>query len=134
MKEGLCSKKFPKKFVAETITGEDSYPKYRCRSPDDGGQCFSLEMKNGGGKKVEVDNQWVVPYSPLLLRLLKGHINVENCHSVKVIQYILKYINKGSNWATVQMKQDKSNTAGNEGNNANNPLNHKVKILNFQTG
>ncbi|GFQ78146.1 uncharacterized protein LOC104236095 [Trichonephila clavata] len=44
----------------------------------------------------DVDNPWVVPYSPLLCRIFKAHINVE---SVKSIKYIGKYVIKGSDAA-----------------------------------
>ena len=33
---GKCSKKFPKAFQSQTSTGDDSYPKYRRRSPHKG--------------------------------------------------------------------------------------------------
>jgi hypothetical protein len=34
---GKCSKKYPYKLVKDTQTGDDGYPTYRRRSPDDGG-------------------------------------------------------------------------------------------------
>ncbi|GBM94741.1 hypothetical protein AVEN_45891-1 [Araneus ventricosus] len=45
---------------------------------------------------VVIDNQWIVPYSPLLLKIFDAHINAECCNSVKSIKYILKYVRKGS--------------------------------------
>ena len=48
---------------------------------------------------VEVDNRWVVPYSPLLSKTYKAHINVEYCNSVKSTKYICQYVNKGSDMA-----------------------------------
>ena len=36
----------------------------------------------------------MVPYSPLLCKTYKAHINVELCSSVKYIKYIFKYIRK----------------------------------------
>ncbi|GFQ75536.1 uncharacterized protein TNCT_87521 [Trichonephila clavata] len=36
MKNGICSKRFLKPFNAETVTGEDGYPFYRRRSPENG--------------------------------------------------------------------------------------------------
>ena len=123
MKNGSCSKKFPKEFVSETITGEDGYPKYKRRSTYEGGFSFKLKMKTGSN--FDVDNRWVVPYSPLLLRLFKGHVNVESCHSVKAIKYICKYANKGSDWATIQFKEKGINV---------NKSNNNDEILSFQTG
>lgn len=55
---------------------------------------------------MEIDNRWVVPYNPLLLRTFQAHINVEWCHSVKSIKYICKYVNKGSDQAVFQVKKD----------------------------
>jgi len=46
-------------FSKDTHTADDGYPQYRRRAPSDGG--FSLEI-NG----VKIDNQWVVPYNPVL--------------------------------------------------------------------
>ncbi|GBM89553.1 hypothetical protein AVEN_259331-1 [Araneus ventricosus] len=46
---------------------------------------------------VVIDKRWIVPYSPLLLKMFDAHINVECCNSVKSIKYILKYVHKGSN-------------------------------------
>ena len=88
MLNGKCTKKYPKQFKLETQFGEDGYPLYRRRKPEDGG--FKATVG-----KYEVDNQWVVTYSPLLSKTFNGHINVEFCNSVKSIKYICKYINKG---------------------------------------
>ncbi|GBP35824.1 hypothetical protein EVAR_27744_1 [Eumeta japonica] len=35
MVNGKCSKRYPRQLTAETITGNDGYPQYRRRSPDD---------------------------------------------------------------------------------------------------
>ncbi|XP_074115105.1 uncharacterized protein LOC141537825 [Cotesia typhae] len=93
MMDGKCSKRYLKVFLKETETGEDGYPKYRRRSPTDGGVKL---MFNG----VTIDNRWVVPYNPVLSRTFKAHINVEYCNSIKSIKYICKYINKGSDQAS----------------------------------
>ena len=58
-----------------------------------------LIIKKRNGTTLEVDNQWVVPYSPLLSKTFNAHINVEYCNSVKVIKYKFKYVNKGSDMA-----------------------------------
>ena len=56
-------------------------------------------MHLSDGVRVDIDTRWVVPYSPLLCKTFKAHINVELCSSVKSIKYIYKYIHKGSDKA-----------------------------------
>jgi len=38
--------------------GEDSYPLYRRRSPEDGGQTYAKYVR---GQQTRYDNRWVVP-------------------------------------------------------------------------
>lgn len=57
-----CRFKFPRAFNSETVLGNDSYPSYRRRCPEEGGRTFTLP--NNG--KI-FDNRWVVPYNPYLL-------------------------------------------------------------------
>ncbi|GFV41445.1 ATP-dependent DNA helicase [Trichonephila clavipes] len=94
MSDGKGTKRYPRKLVSDTITGNDGYPLYRRRSVEDGGKSVVLKVRN---IDIEVDNRWIVPYSPLLSKTFKAHINVEYCNSVKSIKYICKYVNKGSN-------------------------------------
>ncbi|KAL8600890.1 hypothetical protein ACOMHN_045028 [Nucella lapillus] len=97
MKDNRCEKKFPRVLRKETETGEDGYPQYRRRSPEDGGQTTKLQIR---GQQVQIDNQWVVPHNKLLCKIFKAHVNVEFCSSIKAIKYVCKYINKGSDMAT----------------------------------
>lgn len=46
----------------------------------------------------------MVPYNPVLLRTCNAHVNVEYCHSVKSIEYVCKYVNKGSDQATFTLE------------------------------
>ncbi|MGD0510892.1 MAG: flagellar filament capping protein FliD, partial [Candidatus Micrarchaeaceae archaeon] len=98
MRDGVCTKRYPRQFVEETQTGGDGYPLYRRRAPEQGG----FKVKKG---QVEYDNRWVVPYCPLLSRIFNAHINVEYCNSVKAIKYICKYVNKGSDQAVFALQQ-----------------------------
>ena len=50
--------RFPKRLIRETQSGEDGYPKYRRRAPDDGGFSATIQRRNQG--EITVDNQWVV--------------------------------------------------------------------------
>ncbi|GBN20200.1 hypothetical protein AVEN_149932-1, partial [Araneus ventricosus] len=102
MKDGRCSKKYPRQLIKETQTGDDGYPKYRRRSPEDGGCTAKISFR---GKEIEMDNKWVVPYSPLLSKMFHAHMNVEYCKSVKSIKYICKYIHKGSDMAVFGIKK-----------------------------
>ncbi|XP_066434063.1 uncharacterized protein [Eleutherodactylus coqui] len=103
IKDGKCSKRYPKPFLSETQTGDDGYPKYRRRSPSEGG--FTVTIEKAQGTWV-LDNSWVVPFNPVLLRTFNAHINVEYCNSVKSIKYICKYVDKGSEQATFAMENE----------------------------
>ncbi|UYV62971.1 hypothetical protein LAZ67_2002684, partial [Cordylochernes scorpioides] len=107
MKNGKCSKNYPRDLISDTQTGFDGYPRYRRRAPENGG--FKGKLKGRGNSEIEVDNKWVVPYSPLLSRMFKAHINVEYCHSVKSIKYICKYVNKGNDMAIFGLSKENTN-------------------------
>lgn len=95
-----CKNGYPRPFNAITTTGKDSYPLYRRR--DDGRTAIV--------RKCELDNRWVVPYNPYLLRMFNCHINVEVCSSIKAVKYLFKYIYKGHDRASVSV-----NGVNNEG-------------------
>ncbi|KAL8587188.1 hypothetical protein ACOMHN_013275 [Nucella lapillus] len=107
-----CTKKFSKAFHATIDQGEDSYPKYRRRSEEDGGHVRKLK------DSVIITNQWVVPYNPYLLNQFNCHINVEICSSIKSIKYVLKYVHKGTDQAVFQLQ--KAGTAQQEDHQQNN--------------
>jgi hypothetical protein len=89
-----CNNHYLQPFSDTTLQGKDSYPIYRCR--DDGHK----EKARG----CELDNRWVVPYNPYILRLFNCHINVEACRSIKAIKYLFKYIYKGHDHASIVMR------------------------------
>ncbi|KAI5415230.1 hypothetical protein KIW84_040612 [Lathyrus oleraceus] len=64
MKDGKCSKYFPKQFQPETIVDQDGFPVYRRR---DNGHTV---LKNG----IQVDNRNVVPYNAKLLTKITAAI------------------------------------------------------------
>ena len=93
-----CEHKFPKDFSEHTTKeAEFKKPKYRRRSEEQGGKTVQIKCSAlGPNRMVKVDNQWVVPYSPYLLRKYGCHINLEIVGSVLGIKYITKYMCKGS--------------------------------------
>ena len=91
----ICTKGFPKEFREETTLGDNSYPEYRRR--DSG-----LTIRKEG---VDLDNRHVVPYNPYLCKKYRSHINVEACMSVKSVKYLFKYIYKGHDCASVEVKE-----------------------------
>ncbi|GFO16347.1 DNA helicase [Plakobranchus ocellatus] len=99
MKDGRCSKKFSMSFQPQTEVVNDSYPKYRRRSPENDG--------NSAAKNVnQTDNRWVVLCNPWLLRQLNCHVNMEICSSIQNIKYVLKYVHKEVDKATFQLQHE----------------------------
>ncbi|CAN0900843.1 ATP-dependent DNA helicase PIF1 [Linum grandiflorum] len=85
MKDGKCSKFFPKPFASETTFGKNGYVTYRRRATN------ISAIKSG----ANLDNSYVVPYNRDLVVKYQAHINVEICHKGQLIKYLFKYITKG---------------------------------------
>ncbi|XP_058775184.1 uncharacterized protein LOC131649437 [Vicia villosa] len=85
MKINQCSKFFPKKFQARTVVDHEGYPLYIRR---DTGNTVTK-------KDVDLDNRFVVPCNPYLLKKFQAHINIEWCNQGTSVKYLFKYINKG---------------------------------------
>ncbi|XP_057739848.1 uncharacterized protein LOC130956937 [Arachis stenosperma] len=90
MKDGKCSKFYPKRFVDKTSFDDDGYPIYRRRN-------MGITVKIND---VDIDNRFVMPYNPLLLMKYQAHINLEFCNKSNIIKYLFKYVNKGSDRVT----------------------------------
>jgi hypothetical protein len=84
MKDGVCSKGYPRPYSAKTFVAEDGFPNYR-RRPD-----VSYMLND----KTEIDNSWVVPHNLWLATKYSAHLNVEICSSVSAGKYLYKYIHK----------------------------------------
>ncbi|KAL4357383.1 hypothetical protein AHAS_Ahas09G0181200 [Arachis hypogaea] len=95
MKDGKCSKFYPKRFVDQTSFDENGYPIYRRRN-------MGVTMKINN---VNIDNRFVMPYNPLLLIKYQAHINLEFCNKSNVIKYLFKYVNKGSYRVTATVEE-----------------------------
>jgi hypothetical protein len=97
MKDGVCSKKFPKDFQPETYIDESGFPVYR--RPDNG----RFIIKN----KTRLDNRHVVPYNMALLKKYQAHLNVEWCNKTHVIKYLYKYVTKGADYSKALLERIK---------------------------
>jgi hypothetical protein len=99
-----CKNRYPRPFCDVIVQNKDSYHVYRWR-------------EDGRKEKVrghELDNIWVVPYNPYLLRLFNCHINVEAYGSIKTVKYLFNYIYKGHDRAYVAMREaGKEDSEGN---------------------
>jgi len=96
MKEGRCSKFYPKKFTSSTSIDEEGYPSYR--RLDNG----RFVEKNG----INLNNRSVVPYNPPLLMRYQAHVNIEYCNKTNSIKYLFKYVNKGPDRVTLKIRNN----------------------------
>ena len=94
MKNGKCSRGFPKPYNDFTRIDYEGLPIYRIRKSGP-----TTIVKN-----VFVNSSWVVPYNPFLLCKFQSHINVEVCTHSKMVKYLFKYIHKGPDRGTALMK------------------------------
>ncbi|GBN03199.1 hypothetical protein AVEN_136525-1, partial [Araneus ventricosus] len=95
MRDGQCCKSFPKQFKDDTEENVNGYPIYRRRATE--------PVQVG---KYSIDNRWVVPYNPWLLKKINAHINVEVYASVKSVKYLYKYVYKGHDAASVKIQKE----------------------------
>ncbi|KAJ0985328.1 hypothetical protein J5N97_003684 [Dioscorea zingiberensis] len=55
-----------------------------------------------------LDNRWVVPYNPYLLKRYNCHINFEICSSITAVKYLYKYIYKGHDRVAINIRDEGS--------------------------
>ncbi len=107
-----CKYHYPKPFSVYTDTsGEGVYPDYRRRPPPNDSDFESMAFGNAGKKfikrvSIEITNQWVVPYSPYLLKKFKCHINVEYCCTVASVKYLFMYQFKGEDLVSISIVKE----------------------------
>ena len=95
----VCSKGFPKPFCDATTVTKDCFPTYRRRDKDS----WTVKVQ---GREIEVDNRWIVPFSPYLVKKYEAHINVEVCAKFQVVKYVHKYIYKGQDRVTMDLSKE----------------------------
>ncbi|KAL4287192.1 hypothetical protein AHAS_Ahas19G0161600 [Arachis hypogaea] len=79
-----------------TIIDDASFPKYTRRD----------DARIAKNKNFEVDNSFIVPYSPSLLLKYAYHINVEYTFQTLAIKYLFKYLHKGNDRVTTAFYQN----------------------------
>ncbi|SJL16837.1 uncharacterized protein ARMOST_20366 [Armillaria ostoyae] len=97
-KDGCCTKNFPKEFNEQTKFTTDGYP--NLARPNNGREYVKIH----GQTQTIYTNRDIVPYNPYLSARYNCHINVEVCVSVKAIKYIHKYIYKGHDRTTLEVR------------------------------
>lgn len=97
--DGSCARNYPKDFQTNTEVGEGAYVQPRRLSPEEGGFIGTKKYK---GADVTIDNRWVVPYSPYLLKKYGMHCNVECCATIHALKYLFGYNYKGEEMVTVE--------------------------------
>ena len=96
MRNGKCSKGYPKDYSQQTILTADGYPKYRRR--DDG----AFIIKSGH----RYTNRHVVSYNPYLSAKYNCHINVEVANSILAVKYLYKYVYKGHDRMSISVQRE----------------------------
>ena len=86
---------------------DDYYVRYRRRIPKDRVEfeVQTYESRASGCIKMTIDDSWVVPHSPNLLRKFRTRLNVELCISrVGSNKYLFQHICKVSDRVTVEIQ------------------------------
>ncbi|EYB85550.1 hypothetical protein Y032_0296g1695 [Ancylostoma ceylanicum] len=100
MRDGKCSKRFPKQLCERTSMEVDGYPKYRRRNRT------TVDV-NG----VVYNDEWIVPTNLYLLTKFNCHINLEICGTISAVKYLYKYIYKGPDRARVTIESETDGNA-----------------------
>ena len=112
MVDGKCSKGYPKQFCDKTAVNPDNtYPEYQRLEPSKGGRSIIITKD---GRSYEIDNRWVVPYSPFIGLKFDCHANMEICMTPLASKYLFKYVTKGEDRAMVRTEIDGDASETNE--------------------
>ena len=93
MRNGECKNEYPKPVREATEITHNHFAFYRRRPTG-----RSVVVRG-----VPLDNCWVVPYNPTLMRL-DCHVNVECINSVQSLKYLFKYLMKGQDRSTIAVQ------------------------------
>ncbi|KAG2825646.1 hypothetical protein PC113_g21886 [Phytophthora cactorum] len=120
MKDGKCTKGFPKPLSEVTKGNVAGYPVYRRRR-----RAAGVVLINGKEYDNDTINQWVVPVNPYLSQKYSCHINVEVCTAITAVKYLYKYVYKGSDKAVITVEAVRE-----EGNQTQIEPNEILRLLN----
>ncbi|GBN37099.1 hypothetical protein AVEN_208321-1 [Araneus ventricosus] len=97
MREGVCTKQYPKEFREKTEENINGYPMYQRKCTE--------SVRVG---RHDLDNRWVVPYNLWLSKNFNAPIHVEVCASIKSVKYLYKYVYKGHDAASIRFENEKT--------------------------
>ncbi|MFY7752452.1 MAG: hypothetical protein ACOVQU_11725, partial [Exiguobacterium acetylicum] len=104
MVDGKCCRHYPKSFSEETVWESSmNQPIYRRRPLDELHPWFEMELEQS---HIMINNSWIVPYNPFLLKKYQMHINVEMCNTAMAAKYLFKYITKGPDRAIARIEKN----------------------------
>ncbi|GBM55379.1 hypothetical protein AVEN_120178-1 [Araneus ventricosus] len=95
MREGVCTKQYPKEFREKTEGNINGYPVHQRK-------CTESERVG----RHDLDNRWVVPYNSWFSKKFNAPINVEVCASIKNVKYLYKYVYKGNDAASIRFENE----------------------------
>jgi hypothetical protein len=84
MKNGRCSKNYPKEFYEKITVDENGFAVYKRPKNK------RFVIKAG----IKLYNHWIVPHNLELLKKYDVHINAEWCNKSIFIKYLFKYVTK----------------------------------------
>ncbi|EYB87952.1 hypothetical protein Y032_0254g286 [Ancylostoma ceylanicum] len=100
MKEGKCTKKYPREFLHETQTGNDGYPLYKRRRPGEGGYTAITKLRmNNQPIEIEIDNRrkqgdpvpgYDIRASDALGRVYTVHPNNDECYYLRLLLHTVR--------------------------------------------
>ncbi|XP_072076490.1 uncharacterized protein [Arachis hypogaea] len=93
MKNGSCSKFYPKEFRQRTLIDEAGFSKYR----------RTYNGRTVKKRECVLDNKFIVLYNLELLLKFGCHINVEYTFQTSSIKYLFKYVHKGNDRVTATL-------------------------------
>ncbi|GFQ95232.1 ATP-dependent DNA helicase [Trichonephila clavata] len=93
MLNGKCTKKYPRCFRKETQTGEDGYPQYRRRSPENGGIVTQIKENNIDNRRKKgkaVSGYLEIKKDQVLGRVYTVHPGNAECYYLRLLLHKIR--------------------------------------------